>query len=91
MKRVSLIISFLLVSGWAISQGNKKYDTQVIKAESAYDIGNYWTAIKVNEKLGKKAIKKEGPESYYAGVYYILRGKYNLAVATARLYLPLRI
>ncbi|HEX9650890.1 MAG TPA: CHAT domain-containing protein [Cyclobacteriaceae bacterium] len=80
MKRVSLIISFLLVSGWAISQGNKKYDTQVIKAESAYDIGNYWTAIKVNEKLGKKAIKKEGPESYYAGVYYILRGKYNLAV-----------
>ena len=79
-KFSTLLILLLLVPFAAFTQGEKKYDKYVIKAEADYKIGNYAKAIKSNEKLGKKAIKKMGPESYYAGVYYLNRAKYNLAV-----------
>jgi len=80
MGKLSTVVLLILLPFLGNAQGIGKYDKLVIKSEGNYKLGNYAKAIKYNEKLIKKAIKKPGPESYYAGVYYFNRAKYNLAV-----------
>jgi len=74
---IVLVWTFFCVTPHVFAQD--KWQKMINKAEAAYTIGDYETAISSLEKFRKKSSKKFGQQNQYTPAYYMLLAKYNLA------------
>src|SRR5689334_12011818 len=74
---IVLVWTFFCVTPHVFAQD--KWQKMINKAEAAYTVGDYETAISSLEKFSKKSSKKFGQQNQYTPTYYMLLAKYNLA------------
>ena len=79
MKRTLPILAISLLLHSSLLHGQAKYDKMIKKAETAYEAGNYKSAISALTKFKSKATKKLGSQNGYMPTYYLLQAKYELA------------
>ncbi len=80
MKKTFLAIlaaSLLFSSNLLLAQA--KYDKMIKKAETAYEAGDYKSALSSLEKFKSKVTKKLGSQNGYMPTYYLLLAKYDLS------------
>ncbi len=70
-------VALLLCTTFSFAQS--KYDKMLLKAETAYEKGDYKSATKALTKFEKKSSKKLGKQNKYTPTYYILMAKYKLS------------
>ncbi len=76
---MSIVLVLVITTGYA-----QKWNKMIDKAEAKYVVGDYAKAVKLNEKLRKKAVKKLGPANNYIAVYHLNAAKYNLSTGDLR-------
>ncbi len=76
-KLIQVIVTLLLCTSFSFAQS--KYDKMILKAETAYEKGDYKSAAKALAKFEKKSSKKLGKQNKYTPTYYMLMAKYKLA------------
>ena len=74
-----ILICVVLLFGSAFTFAQSKYDNMILKAETAYEKGDYNSAIKALNKFEKKSSKKLGKQNQYTPIYYMRLAKYKLA------------
>jgi len=76
-NRILITVVVLLCTSLSFAQS--KYDNMILKAETAYEKGDYKAATKALNKFEKKSSKKLGKLNQYTPTYYMLMAKYKLA------------
>ena len=72
-----LVFSLFLNATFVAAQA--KYDKMFLKAETAYETGNYKSAYSALGKFKSKVTKKLGSQNAYMPSYYLSHAKYDLS------------
>ncbi|MEK6783748.1 MAG: CHAT domain-containing tetratricopeptide repeat protein [Bacteroidota bacterium] len=78
-KTLVAIITISTILYSSLLNGQAKYDKMLKKAETAYEAGNYKSALSALAKFKSKATKKLGAQNAYMPTYYLFHAKYDLA------------
>ena len=78
-KTLVAVLAFSLFLNATFVAAQAKYDKMLLKAETAYEAGNYNSAYSALTKFKSKVTKKLGSQNAYMPTYYLSHAKYDLA------------